>query len=60
MPGFIDVDVRVHQPRQNGSLAKVLHGNLRGKLMWWNDIKDSSIFDEHRRRFDSVRRHYPS
>src|SRR6267143_4255592 len=50
-PGFADVDVRIHQPWQNGSLAKVRYGNMRGQLMWWNDIKDSSIFDEHRRRF---------
>ena len=32
-PGFVDVDVRVHQPRQNGGLAKVRRANLRGQFM---------------------------
>ena len=57
-PGFVDVDVRVDQPRQNGSLAKILHGNMRGKLMWRDNVKDSPVFDEHGRGFDSAGRHY--
>src|SRR6267378_2012971 len=58
--GFVDVDMRIHQPRQNGSLAKVRYGNMRGQLIRCKNIEDSSVFDEHSRRFDSVWRHYPS
>jgi hypothetical protein len=56
--GFVDVYVRVDQPRQNGSLAKIPHGNLRGQLTWRNNVKDSPVFDENGRGFDSARRHY--
>src|SRR6267154_1643040 len=59
-PGFVDVDVRINEPRQNRSLTKVPHGNLLRQLIRCNNIEDSSVLDEHRRRFDSVRRHYPS
>src|SRR5712692_4404066 len=59
-PGFVDVDVSVHQPRQNGGLAKILRGTLRRQLMWGNNIEDSAVFDEHCRGFDTVRRDYTS
>jgi len=52
--------VRVHQAGQNGGVSKVLHGNLRGQLARRNNIEDSAVFDEHSRRFDSLRRHYSS
>src|SRR5260370_407418 len=55
-PRFVDVNVRVHQPRKNGSLAKVLHGNFLRPSNRRNDVEDSSVLDEHSRRNDSLRR----
>jgi len=49
---LVDVDVGIHQPRQNGGIAKVLHGSFCGQLIPRNNIQDSSVFDKHRRRFD--------
>src|SRR6266404_2058534 len=59
-PGFIDVDVRVHQPRQNGPSTKICYGSLRRQLILRNNIKDSPVLDEHSRRLNSVRRHHAS
>ena len=59
-PGLIDVDVRVHKSRKHCCIAKILHGDLRGDLVWRNDIKDPSILHEHARRMDSSRGDYPS
>jgi hypothetical protein len=41
-------------------IAKVLYENLRWQPIGWNNIEDSSVFDEHSRGFDSVRRHHAS
>ena len=54
---LVDVNMRVHQARQNGGVTKVLNGNLRGQLIRQNNIEDSAVFDEHSCRFDSLRGH---
>ena len=54
---LVDVNMGVHQARQNGGVTKVLNGNLRGQLIRQNNIEDSAVFDEHSCRFDSLRGH---
>ena len=54
------MDVRVHKSRKHCCIAKILHGDSRGDLVWRNNIKDPSILHEHTRRMDSSRGDYPS
>ncbi len=58
--GFVDVNVGIHQPRQNGGLAKIRNGDLRRQLVRSDNIDNSFVLDEHSHGSDAKRRHHPS